>query len=339
MKLQMTYKNLERELLDPLLRQLAARLEQQVADFPQDAVLLHGTLEKHPSRSLYRAALVLNLPRRTLTAQEEHTSAQRTVEKAFAEIERQLKKYKSLLRREHLWKRPARRETVRLATELAAVPLQEAERALFRDLVLANLKKLYNFIRREMAYYVATGELLPGELRIEDVVDGVVLQAAQEFSQRPANLDVSNWLLKLALHYMAAEIQRLKEERGQTVSVEEDIPETPPEEAVVTQGDEIYDFYQPDEDLRLEDVLPDPFVPTPEQILESRDLQRYINQTLAELPRPWRNAFVLYYVEGLSVLEVALVTGQTEVEVQHYLEYAREFLRQKVVESGVAMAA
>ncbi|HXG21045.1 MAG TPA: sigma-70 family RNA polymerase sigma factor [Methylomirabilota bacterium] len=330
MRVHLTYKNLEREPLEPLLQQLAARLEARVADFPQDAVLLHGTLEKHPSRALYCAALVLRLPRRTLTAQEEHTSAQKTVEKAFVEIERQLKKYKALLRREHLWKRPARREAIRLATKLAAAPLQEAERALFRDLILANLKKLYNFIRREMAYYLTTGELLPGELQIEDVVDGVVLQAAQEFSQRPANLEVSRWLLKLALNYMEAKIRRLKEERAAMVSVEEDIPEP---------LDELYEFYQPDEDLRLEDVLPDPLAPTPEQVLESRDLQRYINHTLAQLPRPWRNAFVFYYMEGLSLPEVALVTGQTEVEAQHYLEYAREFLRQKIVESDLAMAA
>jgi RNA polymerase sigma factor (sigma-70 family) len=330
MKLNMTYKNLEREPLEPLLQQLAAHLEKQVADFPQDTVLLHGTLEKHLSSALYRAALVLRLPRRTLIAHEEHTSAQRTVEKAFAEIERQLKKYNALLRREHLWKRPARREAIRLATKLATAQLQEAERALFRDLVLCNLKKLYNFIRREIASYLAAGELLPGELRIEDVVDAVVLRAAQEFSQRPTNLEVSRWLLKLALNYIETEIQRRKEERADMVSVEEDVPET---------LDELFEFYQPDEDLRLEDILPDPFAPTPEQILESRDLQRYINSTLVQLPRPWRNAFILYYVENLSIPEVALVTGQTEVEVQHYLEYAREFLRQKIVKSGLAMAA
>jgi hypothetical protein len=70
-------------------------------------------------------------------------------------------------------------------------------------------------------------------------------------------------------------------ERAQSVAIEEDMPETPPEEAVATLGDEILDFYQPDEDLKLEDLVPDAHVPTPEQILESRDLQRYVNETLA----------------------------------------------------------
>jgi hypothetical protein len=35
--------------------------------------------------------------------------------------------------------------------------------------------------------------------------------------------------------------------------IEEEIPETPPREAVVTLGDEILDVYQPDKGLRLED--------------------------------------------------------------------------------------
>jgi RNA polymerase sigma factor (sigma-70 family) len=123
------------------------------------------------------------------------------------------------------------------------------------------------------------------------------------------------------------------------VAIEEDVPGTPPKEAVVTLGDEIFDFYQPDEDLKLEDLVPDANVPTPEQILESRDLQRYVNQTLARMPKAWRDAFVLHHAEGLSLGEVAAVTGQPQPEVRRHLEHAREFLRQKIADSGLVVAA
>jgi RNA polymerase sigma factor (sigma-70 family) len=123
------------------------------------------------------------------------------------------------------------------------------------------------------------------------------------------------------------------------VAIEEYVPGTPPKEAVVTLGDEIFDFYQPDEDLKLEDLVPDANVPTPEQILESRDLQRYVNQTLARMPKAWRDAFVLHHAEGLSLGEVAAVTGQPQPEVRRHLEHAHEFLRQKIAESGLAVAA
>jgi hypothetical protein len=74
--------------------------------------------------------------------------------------------------------------------------------------------------------------------------------------------------------------------------------------------------------------------PTPEQILESRELQRYINRTLATLPRVWRRAFALHYVEGMPVAEIARVIQRAESEVERHLEYARDYLRQRLSEAG-----
>ena len=81
--------------------------------------------------------------------------------------------------------------------------------------------------------------------------------------------------------------------------------------------------------------MPDPYVPTPEQVIESRDLQRYINQTLALLPPLWRTAFVLHHIEDLTIPEVAHLTGATEDEVKRALIYAREFLCQKLLEADL----
>jgi DNA-directed RNA polymerase specialized sigma24 family protein len=94
------------------------------------------------------------------------------------------------------------------------------------------------------------------------------------------------------------------------------------------------DFYQPDEDQEFEDIIPDMTAPTPEQILESRELQRYVNRTLATLPRVWRRAFTLHYVGGMPVAEVARMTKRAESEVERHLEHAREYLRQRLLEAG-----
>ena len=106
----------------------------------------------------------------------------------------------------------------------------------------------------------------------------------------------------------------------------------------MTLGDEIFDFYS-----RTKIATRGPRArrqrADAEQILESRDLQRYVNQTLARMPKAWRDAFVLHHAEGLSLGEVAAVTGQPQPEVRRHLEHAREFLRQKIAESGLAVAA
>src|SRR5262249_23689964 len=150
----------------------------------------------------------------------------------------------------------------------------------------------------------------------------------------PPRREIRDWLIGLAVKKVEAEVKRSKAERAGVVHIEENIPETPPTEKVSTLGDEIMDFFQPDEDLKLEDIIPDMTAPTPEQILESRELQRYINRTLATLPRVWRKAFALHYVEGVSVAEIARMTKGAESEVERHLEYAREYLRQRLREAG-----
>src|SRR5262249_43716331 len=81
-------------------------------------------------------------------------------------------------------------------------------------------------------------------------------------------------------------------------------------------------------------IIPDMRAPTPEQVLESRELQRYINRTLATLPRVWRRAFALHYVGGMPVAEIARMTKHTEPEVERHLDHAREYLRQRLLEAG-----
>src|SRR5262245_45135722 len=136
-------------------------------------------------------------------------------------------------------------------------------------------------MRCEIAYYLAIGDLRPGEITAEDVVDATLLQAYREFVKDPTRREIRSWLIGLAVEKIEAEVKRSKAERAGSVHIEEDIPETPPTEEVSTLGDEIMDFYQPDEDQKLEDIIPDMTAPTPEQILESRELRRYINRTLA----------------------------------------------------------
>lgn len=323
----------EKKQLTALIEQLVLSIQKQLPHFPADTVLFRGMLTKHPSRKLYRFTATLSLPRRLLSAQEEGHNAEEVLRLAFMEIERQLQKYKELLRNEPLWRRVAKRKQIRQQVKLENIAEEERDRELYLLLIQQHLKKLYNFVRRELAYFQATGDLLPGELTPQEIVDAVVLRGYREFTQRPPTLEVDRWLLKLVLEELSSEIKRLKAERDKIMYLEETIPEEVFEEGGVPLDDEIYEFYQPDEKLHLEDILPDPNIPTPEQVAESRDLQRYINQTLAQLPRVWRTIFVLHYGEELSIPEVASVTGLHEDEVQRNLEYAREFLRQKLLES------
>jgi DNA-directed RNA polymerase specialized sigma24 family protein len=179
----------------------------------------------------------------------------------------------------------------------------ESNRQRFFSLIGRHLSGLYHVVRHELAYREAIGDLLPGEVAVEDVVDAVLLSAYREFVKEPPARRLGGWLIERARQYLAAEVKRSRSERKRTVHIEEDVPETPPQQFVSTLGDEILDFHEPDEDLKLEDIVPDLTVPTPEQETEAAELRRCVDE--------------------------ALVTDRM-------LGHARAYLRQRLVESGCA---
>ena len=218
-------------------------------------------IEENPVRKLYNVSLTLELPgkspatKKTLATKEERHDLGETLRDAFAEIARQLEAYKSTLRGEHLWKQRARRDKLR-QMKAVVVPVEQGYRELFFPLASRQLKGLYEFVRHQLAYFRVSGR--PDPRRADPGRSGGRSAAAslQGVCQGPCRTEIKNWLVELASKQLEAEVRRLKSERERTVHIEEDIPETPPTEGVSTLGEEILDFHQPDEDLKLEDVIP-----------------------------------------------------------------------------------
>lgn len=211
---------------------------------------------------------------------------------------------------------------------------QDQQRDQFFETIQPHLENFNKFVRGEIEYQLATGDLKTDELTPEDVVDSVVLLAFEEYQKNPPKLPLDRWLVMLAMKYIRNEIRRFRQDRENFVHLEEDIPETPREEEVVTLGEETLDFYQPDEDLQMEDVVADPTAETPEQIAESREaLLQFVGQSLTELPRAWRDAFILTRVQGFSTAEIAEIFDQPEKKVKQNLQQAENALKKKLIDS------
>jgi ribosomal subunit interface protein len=333
MKHNIEYKNFEAtDGLRSLIDRLIAKLEKRAKNFSPDVVFLRTMIEENQTRSLHHVSLTLDVPGKTLATKEERYDLEATLKDAFAEIERQLKEYKSRLRREHLWKRLAKREEIR---EMKAVAASEEQRTreTFFALVSPQLKKLNHFIRHVIRYSESTGELVPGELDAEDVTDAALVRAYREFLRGYPQQEIRSWLIRLAMDVLDAEVSVLKQDH-EMLHLEEDIPETPPALEVSTLGEEIFDFYQPDEDLKFEDIVYDMEAPTPEEQVENKELRRIVRGLLAQMPDEWRRAVVLRGLRGRTEKQVAEAFGKSEEEVGRILERARESLRQKLKDFG-----
>ncbi|HWN54240.1 MAG TPA: hypothetical protein VNP91_03950 [Methylomirabilota bacterium] len=216
-----------------------------------------------------------------------------------------------------------------------ATSSSQRHRELFFALMSRYLSNVYHVVRHEIRYFEAVGDLLPGELAPEEVVDAILPRAYREFLEDPTGRKIKSRLIELAREHLRAQVQQLKSWHARTpVHTEQDVPETPPQERVSTLGDEVLDFYEPDEDLKMEDVIPDLDVATPEEETERRELQSCVDAAMAGMPRAWRHALRLRHVEGLTGSELATAMGRPEVETRRILAHAQEFLRQRVMESG-----
>ena len=200
-----------------------------------------------------------------------------------------------------------------------------------------HLEGLRELVGHELAYWEAMGDLIRGELTVEDVVDAVLVRASERFTKDPPRQDIGRWLTSLARQHLLDQAARSKTWRQRTVHVEEDVPETPPTEEVSTHGDEILDFYVPDEDLKVEHVVPDIEVPTPEQEAEAAELRRCTKACLAALPEEWRRALLLRYVRGLTGAKLAQALRRSGKEAEEVVDHARRRLRQHLVDSGCTL--
>ncbi len=334
MRQEVFYKNLEPAFsIKNYLERQIKRIERRILKFPEDQVFLHVTLEKHPRKEEYVALFTLSLPKRQLHAEEQGKNLRHILKEVCGDLIEQLEGVKSKLRREEVYKRKRAKFQVQEPVPGMAPYEKTYEAKALTDLILPQLKKLYNFVRREIIYHQLIGDIEPYDLTITDIVDETVLFAVRNFDQKLDSFPLDRWLYRIALDILEREVEEIKAEREARVPVETEIPEPEPTEAISTLGSEILDFWQPDETLKLEDLVPDDKMPTPEEILTRQEIQKYIHQTLSQLPKGWRESFILYSVEGFSLEEVAWVRRKSVDEVRKEIQSAREFLQAKLEET------
>ena len=210
----------------------------------------------------------------------------------------------------------------------------ERRREKFFTMARRQLGTLFRFVRHELRYRRDNDELTDGELSPEDVVDAVLLRAYREYVDEPGGRRSAGWLIRLAQDQIESDVERLRALREEGPHIEEDVPESPPQQEVSTLGEETLFFYQPDEDLTLEDMIPDARVASPEQLAQGREQLVAVRKALQEMPGELRRALLLRQAEGLSTREVAQAIGRPPREVEAMLQQARGYLRERLVEAG-----
>ena len=105
MKINISYRHVESPAIEPALDRHIAKIAKLLKSYEPDLVQFHGGFEKQPHRAEYIFSANLSLPTGTLHATGKGPDAPTSARKAFVELESQIKKHQSRLRKDYEWKR------------------------------------------------------------------------------------------------------------------------------------------------------------------------------------------------------------------------------------------
>jgi len=107
MKLSINYKGVEssHEIAETETSRSIRKLTRLLKSYEPDLVQLHGAFSKNPHNEEHSFSLNLSFPTGTLHATGVGATVRAACKQAFSELEVQVKKHQSRLRRDYEWKR------------------------------------------------------------------------------------------------------------------------------------------------------------------------------------------------------------------------------------------
>ena len=106
MKLSISYRHVEpHKAVEKEIETRSGKMNRLLKAYEPDLVQLHGVLSKTRPPDEYSLSLTLTLPTATLHATGAGANTLAGCKKAFSELQTQVKKHQSRLRRDYEWKR------------------------------------------------------------------------------------------------------------------------------------------------------------------------------------------------------------------------------------------
>lgn len=177
------------------------------------------------------------------------------------------------------------------------------------------VERLASYVGFELSRRTAMGQLDPGDVLRDEVVDNAFASALTRLEEGVPIRDLHTYLRSRAQDMIRREIRRVGFERQRFLSLDQ----------VIYSEDA-----DPGEQVTLADVIPDN---------ESRDLESasidaevltYLIDSLSNLPDRWRSVFLERTIQGKSAQRIADEEAMDIDEVRRIVILSRDFLRDRM---------
>jgi RNA polymerase sigma-70 factor (ECF subfamily) len=182
--------------------------------------------------------------------------------------------------------------------DLALVQRAQAnDRAAFNEIVLRYKSKVYNYIFR----------MVHSALDAEDLTQETFVRAYLSIRSFQSRASLNTWLFRIATNLCIDFSRKAKKSQGMVTSLS----------------------HETEEEEETERDIPDQAF-DPQRLLLNKELGKYLDSALREMPEKLRTVILLYDIEGLSYDEIANIVGCPLGTVKSRLFNARSALRQKL---------
>ena len=199
--------------------------------------------------------------------------------------------------------------------------LEHDDRDAFEALAQPHLDDLLRSARHDLDYYVLQGHLHKGDFTPEEVVGEGLIHAWKHRRQRPDGMSLRGWLLGTQYRVLRGMVKRQKDyRRDKAVSLDAPVPPAGPEGFDTQEW--FYAWYQPDNDLTWEDVIPGD---------EPVDVEAPLEPEKARLS-PDEDAYHVIMMHDefeMSLPEVAFTMSRSVDKLAEELSQARVNLRER----------
>ena len=186
---------------------------------------------------------------------------------------------------------------------------QAGDFAAFTELINAHKPRIYGLALK----------LAGNNEDAEDILRDTFLKAIDKIDQFRLESSFGTWLYAIALNQARALFNKRKQ--TDLKPIEEYLPTGPSVDSdTLVKGEHAHGA------AHLFDGK------DPEKLFETQELRQTINRLVSELPYKYREAFVLRYIEELSVKEVARQIGESEAATKSRILRARLALREQLSE-------
>ena len=153
-------------------------------------------------------------------------------------------------------------------------------------------------LQYERLVYVVVNRLVPEQEDVEDICQEVFIKVHKSLFRFRFQSKLSTWIARIAYFTSINYLKKHKKE------LQIDYPE----------------------DLENYHFTND----TPELLLAQKDVARYIEQLVLQLPAKYRTVITLYHLHSFSYEEIGEVTGMPLGTIKNYLFRARKLLKEKI---------